>query len=665
MYITKPYTKEDFLWTQWGPEDMQHECDAALLQLRKNIEKVVAVLPAEKTFENTMFAIEEAVASFALTVSRIDFLLNVSPKAEVRELAQKLVDVMQAESLEIVSYNEALYKAVKEYAAKGEELTGPSKKLLADTLRDYKRSGFELSLEDRNKVKENYKRLQVLCTEFQKNINDYEAHIVLKPSETVGLSDAYLKGLKQDEQGNYLVTVANPDYIPFIENAKSPEKRKELVDLFFKKGGDRNIELLSHILEIRQENSALLGYKTHADFVTETRMAKSAEQVGRFLTDLTSALKVGVTKDLEALTNAKRADLNQPEAQLEYYDPNYYITQLTKQNYNLDKEQVREYFPLEHVISQMFSIYSTLFSIQFTRMHDFPTWHEDVEAYEVRNIDGALVAYFMLDLYPRENKYGHAAEFPVVIGHKQVYSSNDQNYVAPLACMVTNFPKPREGAPSLMSHDEIETLFHEFGHVMHENLARAQFYSQSGTIVARDFVEAPSQMLENWVWDRDILKKISKHYKTGEALPAEIIDKMLASKSYMEGYFNTRQMVLSLFDFRLHTENHNARIVELYNDIVADLLKVGLLPEHRWPAGFGHLAGGYDAGYYGYMWSKVYSCDMFTRFKQAGLLDATVGMEYRKKILEVGSSRDEMESVKDFLGRDPNNKAFLEELGLS
>jgi thimet oligopeptidase len=216
-----------------------------------------------------------------------------------------------------------------------------------------------------------------------------------------------------------------------------------------------------------------------------------------------------------------------------------------------------------------------------------------------------------------------------------------------------------------MPHDQVETLFHEFGHVMHENLSRARFFSQAGTIVARDFVEAPSQMLENWVWSEEVLARLSRHYKTGDALPQELIRKMLSAKRHMESYFNMRQMALALFDFRLHTEDHASGIVELYNGIVAELLGVGLLPEHRWPAGFGHLAGGYDAGYYGYMWSKVYACDMFTRFESEGVLNAATGMDYRRKILEVGSSRDELESVKDFLGREPNNKAFLIELGLA
>lgn len=665
MYITKPYTQSDFAWTQWGVQDVLTASSTALTEIQQKIDDIINIPTNERTFENTLFALEVACTDFSLVESRIDFLLNVSPLKEIREQAQKVVETMQTSFLDMVTYNEKLYTAIKEYTERAVDLTGPSKKLVDDTVRGYVRLGFALPFERRTILKENNKKLQVLCNEFQKNINDYNAHIVIRPDETDGLSENYLKSLTQDAEGNFIVDITYPNYFPFIENAKRADKRKELVDLYFKKGGDRNIELLSQILDLRHKNATLLGYATYADYATEDRMAKSAVNVRAFSSSLVEAMKPGIKKDIAELTRAKRDDVGNSEAKLEYYDPSYYINQLKKSKYSIDKEKIREYFPLRHVLQQMFALYSELFSVKYEKLDGIPTWHEDVEVYAVKNLDNSLVSYFMLDLYPRDGKYGHAAEFPIVIGHKLNFADTDDTYIAPLACMVTNFPKPTVDTPSLMPHSEVETLFHEFGHVMHENLSRARFYSQSGTIVARDFVEAPSQMLENWVWDKNILKRISKHYITGEPLSDELVDKMLSAKTYMENYANMRQMVLGTFDFRLHTEDQKDRIVELYNEITTELLGIGLLPEHRWPAGFGHLAGGYGAGYYGYMWSKVYSCDMFTRFRDAGLLNREVGMEYRKKILEVGSSRDEMESVKDFLGREPNNAAFLEELGLA
>lgn len=664
MFTTIPYQKEDFLWTEWKRKDIEEQAALAVESVRKGVDIICSVSPSARTFENTIYALDSIFADLYEVQAKIELLMNVSTDAEVRNAAQSAIDLLQGSSLELISYNERLYAACKEYASSAPVLDVPSKRLLDDYIRGYRRCGFDLSFGDREALKANNKELQLLCNQFQKNINEDQQYITVATSDVEGLSDNYLSGLKKTEAGDYIVTTAYPDYIPFVENAKNAAKRKELVDLFFTKGGDKNIELLSRMVKLRRQNAQLLGYATHADFVTEERMAKTAITVRDFLQGLINALRPGVAADLALLELTKRDDLGDESAKLEYFDVQYYINYILRAKFSVDSELVREYFPLDHVISQLFVIYGTLFSVTFEEVTNVPVWHEDVTVYAVKDFDGNLVSYFALDLHPREGKYGHAAEFPVVIGHKVAFGDDDDNYRAPFAVMVANFPKMSTERPSLMPHDQVEVLFHEFGHVMHENLARARYFSQSGTLVARDFVEAPSQMLENWVWDKQILRQLSKHYKTSSPLPDELIEKMLAAKSHMIGYLNMRQMVLALFDFKLHTEDHADDIVALYNGVVKDLLGVGLLPQHRWPAGFGHMAGGYDAGYYGYMWSKVYACDMFTRFKLEGVLSTEVGAEYRKKVLEVGSSRDEMDSVIDFLGRKPNNKAFLFEIGL-
>jgi thimet oligopeptidase len=265
-----------------------------------------------------------------------------------------------------------------------------------------------------------------------------------------------------------------------------------------------------------------------------------------------------------------------------------------------------------------------------------------------------------LDLFPREGKYGHAAVFGIIAGRSEDYA--ETSYKAPFASMVANFNKPSELRPSLLSHDEVETFFHEFGHLVHNVLTTCRFGSQSGTSVAWDFVEAPSQMLEHFVWDKEMLNRLSKHYKLGKPLPDDALVNLLGSKMHMIATFVMRQLVFALYDLIIHTDQ-TVDSVSLYKDLVLKNLGHSPSPEQIFPAGFGHLMG-YDAGYYGYMWSKVYAVDMFSRFKQSGLLDRGVGKDYRNWILEKGSSLEEIDLVKGFLGREPSNSPFLEEIGV-
>lgn len=652
------YTPEDFAWTQWDGSAMENAITAAVSEARGLRDQIVALPHETRNFENTFVAVDRMYIPLYRVSSRISFLMNVSPKQEVRDAAQPLVDKLEAIALEL-AFDEDVYEACKAASEVREDLPADAVAFRNKVMRSYHRSGFGTSAAVRAQLQENTKQILFLCNEFQKHLNDDMKHITVAPADTVGLSEVFKAGLKKDEDGNFIVTTKYPDYFPFIEQAERADKRKELVDAFFSLGGDENIAVLKQILELRQKNAKLLGYENHAAYVLEERMSKTVDTVMKFLQGLAHDLQPLLVRDMEAITQLKHQHTNSSEP-VHYYDVLFYRRMLAEAKYNVDSEVVRQYFPLQHVLDEMRKLYSELFSVSFERVDDFPVWHEDVQVYRVMDTDGKLLSYFCLDLHPREGKYGHAAEFPLVVG----YQLPEGDYVAPVAAMVANFPKGTPETPSLMPHDQVETLFHEFGHVMHENLSQQRLHDQSGTNVTRDFVEAPSQMLENWVWDTGMLKRISAHYQTGESLPDDVIEKMLAAKNNLSGYVYMRQLVLGLFDMRLHTEDHNHRIVDLYNEIVDELLGISMLPEHRYPSGFAHLVNGYDAGYYGYLWSNVYAADMFSRFAEEGVTNKKLGMEYRRKILEVGGSRDEMESLVDFLGRQPNNKAFLKEIGL-
>ncbi|OGD31692.1 hypothetical protein A3C91_03060 [Candidatus Azambacteria bacterium RIFCSPHIGHO2_02_FULL_52_12] len=661
MVRRREYAPQDFAWTQWNAEQIRAMVPEILARKKERYAAIKAIPDGERTFENTIYAIESAHDAVRFQINAIHFLMNVSPDKAVRETAQEAIETLEKEFVD-VEYDEGMYRAVRAYADKQAPLEGADKKLFDDMFRDYRRMGFELAPEKQEKLKENLKKIAELSNRFSTNINKWQDHIAVTRHELDGLPERYISGLKKDENENYKVTLAYPDIGPFMKHAHNAAKRKELLEKEYQKGGAENTRILKEVLLLRDENAKLLGYGNHADFQTEVRMAKNAETVAGFLDDLTKNLKEGVQKELAELRDIKRKITGDKESEVENYDVPYLSERLRQERFSVDSEKVREYFPFEIVKQGMFSIYEKLFSVKFERMSGIPAWHEDVEAYGVSDANGSITGYFMLDLYPRENKYGHAAVFDVMAGRKTSYAGEE--YVSPLACMVANFPKPNAEHPSLLSHREVDTFFHEFGHVVHDVLTAAPYASQSGTSVARDFVEAPSQMLENWVWHKETLVLLSGHYLNHkEKMPDELLSNLIKTKKHMIAYDTMRQLVFGLLDLSLHTTKVMGEPNLIYHELVREYNGVTIPKESIFPAGFGHMMG-YDAGYYGYMWSLVYAADMFTRFEKEGLLNPKTGMEYRQWILEKGSSMEEMDLVRGFLSREPNSEAFLKEIGI-
>ncbi len=660
---TITYTKKDFAWVKWSEADIKRVAKEIVVEKKDRYKKIKKIPASDRTFENTIYALESSDYCLSDKAGFIGLLMQVHVDARIRKTAKLALEQLEKQMVDI-EYDEGVYKAVLEYAEKKEKLTGDSKKLFDDMLLGYKRMGFGLTATKRKKLQENAKKMSKISSAFSYNINEYQDYILLTEGELAGLPENYVRGLQKDKKsGKYKVTLEYPDIGPFMSKAENAEKRKELSEKSLQKGGKENLELLGEMVKLRAENAKLLGYKTHVDYKTETRTVKTSARAFSFVNDLMRKIKKGSDADLKELLELKREQTGDKIAVLHGYDIAYYADQLQQKRFSIDSEKVREYFPIEIVKKGTFTIYEKLLSVKFEKVSGIALWHKDVEMYAIKDKaktgGGEVISYFMLDLYPREGKYGHACAVDMVDGR---FDTETGKYVAPVSVMIANFPKPQKKSPSLLSHGEVETFFHEFGHIMHMTMTRARYMSQSGASVAWDFVEAPSQMLEHWVWDKKMLKILSKHYKAGKNLPKVMLGNMLKGKMHMTAYGSMRQMTLALFDLRLHTEKIKSS-PKLYAEIVKKFTGIVQPKSQIFPAGFGHMMG-YDAGYYGYMWSKVFADDMFTRFKHAGLLNKKVGMEYRKTILEKGSSEEEMKLLERFLGRKPNNRAFLKELGL-
>lgn len=660
-----PYIQKDFKWTQWSARDIKSFVPEIIAEKKSRLATIKNVPAHARNFENTIYALEASSYGLSDTILKIDLLQNVSPDKIVRDTAKSAIESIEKQLIRI-ERDPKIWTALKEYEQgtwKKEcaTLTADSKKLFRDWFLTYKRMGFDLASEKQKRLKVILERLAKLSSEFRHNINNYKDHILVTEEEVRGLPDRYKEGLKRDKQGLYIVTLDYPDYHPFMELAHNEAKRKELNDKYLQKGGQKNMVVLDEILSLRAEHAHLLGYKTHADYKTELRMAKSGKTAFDFEKDLLEKVVDGGRHDLDELREMKRNLTNNPRVELFSHDIAYYGHELQKKRFKFNSEEVREYFPIARVLDGTFKIYSTLFGVQFEKTKGFPLWHSDVELYVMKSQKDEIISYFALDLYPREGKYGHAAAFGIVSGRTTEFNSSD--YSAPFATMVTNFPKPSPKNPSLLSHGEVETFLHEFGHIMHYTLTTARYASQAGYNTAWDFVEAPSQMLEHWAWNKKSLALLSSHHKTGKPIPLKLLKNLIASENHLLRYATLRQLILGTFDLTLHTKNKIPEPAKLYRDIVKKYTGITMSKTAIFPAGFGHLDG-YDAGYYGYLWSKVYAADMFTRFVEEGILNKRTGADYKKWILEKGGSMDELDLVKGFLGRKPTNKAFLKEIGV-
>jgi thimet oligopeptidase len=636
----------------------------ALKRADAAVAKIIAIPNGQRNFDNTVGALDALTVRLDTDTSLFVFQQFVSTDPQVRAEARAADELVSNWAIDL-GKREDLYKAIKAYADKKPKLEGEQKRLLEFTMRDYRLSGMDLPAAKRDQLKELEKEENKLSIDFQTNIADDETTVPLSLDELKGVPQDTID--RQTKSGDLiLLRVDGPSYISVMEHAVNPETRHKVWLEYRRRAGSKNKAVLEQILKIRDQEAHLLGYANSVDMVLATRMAKNSQNVAKFYAELIPTVNKKALQDKAEFDRAKQEDTNDPKAGIDPWDYAYYRDQLLKKKYAVDTEKVAEYFPMEKVFQGFFDITSKLYSITWkditadAKSLGLPVWHEDVKLWGVYDKSGKLLGRIYTDLFPRQGKYTHAACWG--LQERRVWE--DGSVQVPLAALVCNFTKPTADKPSLLPHDEVETFFHEFGHGLHHMLSQAHYGRFSGTSVERDFVEAPSQMMENWVWEPEVLKLFARHYKTNEPLPNALLEGMQNARTLGSGIETQGQIYLGKMDQAFHTApGGDIDTTKVAQQVYADTTFYQPQPGVLFQSSFGHLMG-YNGAYYGYLWSLVYAQDMFQRFKELGVLSPSTGDYYRTKVLANGGSKDAMDMLRDYLGREPNMDAFYKHLGL-
>lgn len=644
-----------------APGTVTGAVDEAVDRCRALAEEAAGV-GGPRTFDNTLAPLEEAGRLLGAAYGRGPFLGQVSPDGETRRAARRAEERMGKWALEMTARRD-LFRAVSGYAATEEAagLSGERARVLEHALRDFRMAGHELSDRDREGVRSRLSRLVEIGVAFAANLAEYEDALQVTEEDLEGLPPDYVARLSAgDAPGTCRITMDYPDVIPFMENSPRRRLREALAFKFGNRARESNTPLLEEALRLRAEIADLFGAPSWAHHAMREKMAARPAAVEEFYDSLLGPLTEAGLREREKMETALAAEGHAPP--VSPWDRAWCHTEQLKREYGVDPLEAAAYFPLESVLDGLFEITQTVFGLRYEPLPGAPVWHPDVRAYRMTDAaDGSLLAHFYMDLHPRPGKFGHAAVFPLAPCGR----SPDGRRRRPECAIVANFTRPSPDRPSLLLHDEVVTLFHEFGHVLHMSLAQTDFARFASANTEPDFVEAPSQIMENWCWEASVLASFARHYQTGRPIPEELVNRLAAVKNLNAGLLNLRQIMLGRIDLELHSAVPPADYEDLLRRRAAD----SLLPYQEgtfFLASFGHLLGGYDAGYYGYLWSQVFGADMFSRFAEAeeGVLSPRVGMEYRRAVLEPGGSRDAARMLRDFLGRPPNNEAFLRHLGL-
>ena len=631
--------------------------------------QAIASSPEAPTFENTIEALEYAGRGLTDLENLFFNLLEADSDDVMQETAEKVSPMLTSYAMSILQ-DPVLFARVKAVHDAGLELDTERQRLLDNTWRDFVRSGAALPPEKKAELTACKEQLSLLEVQFGNNALAATGSFILQLTDETdleglpefareaGAAEAAERGME-----GWVYTLQAPSYRPFMSGSARRDLREKLYRAYatIAIGGENdNTGLVRKIAELRIRIAKLLGYKTYADYALERRMAKDTLTVTRFLDRLMEPSLPKAREEVAELLRYARSE-GFDEDELQPWDFPYWAERYRKAYYDLEDALLKPYFPLENCIDAVFGLAGTLYGLSF-RPADIPVYHPDVRAYEVLDADGSNLAFFYADFFPRASKRSGAwmTEF------RGQYMIGSQD-VRPLISIVTNFSKPTGESPSLLTHDELTTLLHEFGHSLHGMLSRGRYPSMSGTSVARDFVELPSQIMENWAFEPAFLRTFAKHYKTGEPIPESLVERIVRSRNYLSAYYQVRQLQFGFIDMAWHT------LEALPEEGTVDFERRVLDPWRTLPAvpgtaqspTFGHIFnGGYSAGYYSYKWAEVLEADAFEAFRENGIFDRATAASFRKNILERGSSEDEGVLFRRFRGHDPEPDALLRKLGI-
>ena len=633
----------------------------------RNIEAIIES-PEIPTFENTIAALDNS-SPILDRVSAVFFnMTDAETTDSLTGLSIKLAPVL-SEHEDNISLNQALFKRVNEvYLQKDSlHLTSEQERLLDKTYRRFIRSGANLGAEQQTRLREINKELSTLGIAFSNNIlNENNAFqlFIDKEEELAGLPEWFRQSAAEEakaagQPGKWLFTLHNASRLPFLQYSENRPLRERIYKAYINRGNNNdkndNKKIIGKIISLRLEKAKLSGFDCYANFMLDETMAGNAGKVMELLNELWSYALPKAKAEASSLQ--KLMDKEGKGEKLEAWDWWYYTEKLRKEKFNLSEEEVKPYFKLENVREGAFAVANKLYGITLEKVEEIPTYHPDVEVFEVKDADGSLLGIFYADYFPRPGKSGGA------------WMSNyreQQDTIRPLVCNVCNFTKPVGTTPSLLTIDEVETLFHEFGHALHGLLTKCKYKGTSGTNVARDFVELPSQINEHWATEPEVLKMYARHYRTNETIPDEIIEKILRQKTFNQGFMTTELLAAAILDMNLHMlEDVKNSDMIFYEKEAMD--KLGLIPEiaprYRITY-FNHIIGGYAAGYYSYLWANVLDNDAFEAFKEHGIFDKSTAGLFRRNILEKGDSEAPMTLYKNFRGAEPDMEALLKNRGM-
>lgn len=623
-----------------------------------------------RTFSNTLVALDNLSEELDFAMGVVSHLESTATYPQLREAYNKVLPAV-SEFRSSVILNEDLWDALQEYAATTEakELKGPRERYLSRTLTAFRNHGAALPKDKKKRLMEIDTELSTITTKFSQNVldslNDFE-YIITDEAVLAGLPEsaralgeslAKAKGLD-----GWRFTLQMPSFIAimtYLEDRSIREKFFRAYVTVASKGDLSNVDLLYRILALRGEKAQLLGFKDFADFAVSDRMAKDGASAHSFVDSLTNDLRPFFEKEGTVLKDFVKK-LEGEDFELKAWDTTFYAEKLRKAEYDFDEEMLRPYFPLPSVMKGVFEVCGTLFGIVVEEIDGLPVWDPAVKVYRVNNTDGSLVGYFYADLFPRENKRG-GAWFDSFLTHAE----GDPKSFPHVGLIAGNFTPPAPGKPALLTHDEVNTLFHEFGHLLHHLFGKVELRGQSMSSVAWDFVEFPSQILENWCFEREAIDVFARHFETGERIPEGLFTKVRRAQNFRRGTFYMRQLSFGSLDCKLHREYDRTRdgdILEYAKKHLQQFSIVQLPEKYAWLCSFNHIFSspvGYAAGYYSYLWAEVLEADAFSVFASKGVMNSAAGHDLREKILSKGDSKDPMDLFKEFVGREPDSKALL------